>query len=599
MAIQCKELPFRLAFIVGNSEMPQEISAFYKSEEELYHVSPSIEVLEYLQVAAVFECDDLQAKLYIEGIDELVSKFVQEEDGRAFINPANEPLLLFSHDDYPLIPAYYQIVVETKGEFYYAVLHVKPIHVSEVAWEIMRDDLENILSGLAMDLVFRNLGFNKTAGGVAPLPPYSLFAFLVINKNFSNVMSVLTDLMTKVNFRLRKQYQEKPVSSGAVVDDRSFRYRLRRPEKTEIIMSPIKLLDYDLQENRWIKQIVFFVIRTLEEFLNAAEQQMKVIQQEMEDLVRFGEGSSGQRKVKKKIIADIMVFCQRAKKMQAAFKMLESAPWYSSVSQLRSGDVPAVLFMDSRYRILYKIYQQIKQNEAVVVLDKTYAYQWKRTDKLYEIWCFIQICKTLSNLGFEICGGWLTDIELNISKVLVPAISPGTNVKFIKDNVVIRVLYDSEIPYMFDETEHDSNPIYIADGHNKPDIKLDVYIDNDYSGSLLMDAKYKRPSKFWEEEKLKTHWRPPVMKQLTCYGTQCRSRHLYGNNPLNIPPVTEVWVIYPMDASRRYNDRFFHTQNIRFICLYPNAPNSLEERLKVCIQEFQNRATIYRQRGNG
>ena len=597
MAIRCEDVPFRLAFIMGNSQVPEEVNSFYKSQEDLYHVSPSVEILENLPLDVIFECDDAMAKLYIEGIDELVSKIVEEEDGRAFISPTNGSIMLFSREDYPLNPGYYQLVIEAKGIFYYAIVSVKPIHVSEIAWELMRDDIENVLPGLAMDLVFRNLGLNRTLGIKAPLPPYSLFSFLVINQNFSRVMSAITDLLTKANFRLRKQYQDKPASSGAVVDDMSFRYKLRRPEKVDTIMSPVKTLDYDLQENRWIKQIIFYIVRDLEEFLIAARQQIIALQIEIEELSRFGTKSKSQRDLKSKTIMDMTVFCNKAKKMQSAFKMLENASWYANVSQLRSGNVPAVLFMDSRYRILYRLYLQIKRYEAIVSLDKTYAYQWKSTEKLYEIWCFIKVCETITNLGFEMCGGWLSDLGEDLEKVLVPAIPSGTHVEFVKENIMIRVSYDAEIPYMIDETNHDNKPIYIAGGHNKPDIKLDFYIDSIYSGSLLMDAKYRKPSRFWEDEKLRTHLRTTVMNQLICYSTQCFSPHLYGSNQFDIHPVPEVWVMYPRDGSS-FNNKFFPTHRIRFISLYPNSPNILEKLLEDRIQDFQKRAIAHRQKEN-
>ncbi len=593
MAIQCKDLPFKISFIIGNNGLAKEVRLFYKSEEDLYQVSPSIEILENLSLEVHFECDDVQAKLYIEGLDEIVSKVVEEEDGQPFISPTSAPIVLFNVNDYPLIPGYYQLIVEVKEEFYYAIVNVKPMHISQTAWEVMRDELESVLPGLAMDLVFRNLGFNKAFGVEVPLPPYNLFAFLIINQNFSKVISALTDLMTKINFRLRKKYQEKPIASGAVIDDISLRHKLTRPGKSEIIMSPVKSLDYDLQENRWIKQIVFFITRLLEDFLRALEQYRNEMQKEINELECYGMSSSNQRERKKRTIMDMDVFYRKAKKMSVALRMIENAPWYSSISPLRSGNVPAVLFMDSRYRILYNLYQQIKRQDITVSLDKTYAYQWKCTYKLYEIWCYIQICKTLNDLGFNLCGGWLSDIGSDLETVLVPAISSGTYAEFLKENIMVRVSYDSKIPYMIDETDHDSNPMYIGGSHNRPDIKLDIYIDRIYSGSLLMDVKYRKPSNFWDAEKLRTHQRTKEMNQLICYSLESLSSHLYGNNQSDIRPVSEVWVLYP-DKVNIYNNKFFPDHRIRFICLSPNSLNILEELLESRINDIQNKAALHK-----
>ena len=168
----------------------------------------------------------------------------------------------------------------------------------------------------------------------------------------------------------------------------------------------------------------------------------------------------------------------------------------------------------------------------------------------------------------------------------------------MKNNIMIRVSYDTKIPYMIEETDHDHNPIHIGGVHNKPDLKLDIYIDNIYSGSLLMDVKYRNPSTFWKEENLRTHKRSKVMSQLSCYSTQCFSQYLYGNNPFDSRPVPEVWVIYPK-LGNLHNNKFFQSQRIRFICLSPNAPSLLEELLEERICDFQKKATMHMERGSG
>ena len=530
-------------------------------------------------------------------MDELVSKAVKEDEGKVFINPSKNSVLLFNYDDYPLVPGYYQVVVEVAGIFYYTKITVTPLHVSKVEWEFMRDDLESILNGLAMDVVFRNLSVGSLSGIKAPLPPHNLFVFLLINKKFSKLMFALTDLMTKANFNIRKNYKEKPLSTGAITDEMSFRYKIRRPENMTTIMSPVKSLNYNLQENKWIKHICSFFVKILEDFLHVVENYNEHLRKEIIDLDCYGGKANGQKNIKKRTIEDMKQLFLKAKQMQGALRMIENASWYSEISSLQSRTIPVALCMDSRYSVFYKLYQRIKRQDTNIILDKTYAYQWKCTYKLYEIWCFIQVCKTLSELGFSSCKGWLSDLGASLDNILVPAITPGTYIQYEKNNVVIRVAYDCKLPYMIEETNHDNNPVYICGAHNRPDIKLDIYIDGIYSGSLLMDVKYRNPSRFWEEEKLRNHQFSKVMSQLNCYSTQCFSPHLYRNNPNDSHPVPEVWVMYPSKGNNKsFDNRFFRSQRIRFIRINPTEPNLLKVLLNERLTDFEEKAIKHRQK---
>lgn len=593
MDIQCEDSCFHLEFFIEPSKWNKEskvITEFCRTEEGLFHLEPALEVAELVPLSVLFKCDDPQAKLYIEGMDELLNSNLDGEE-RAFFFPSDELRSLFSYEDYPLIPGYYQIVVEVRAQFYYACVAIKPKHLSRPQWKTMRDELEKLLPGIATDLIYRNLGFGNMNGMNIPMPPYKLLSFLLIAQNFSKVMSALSDLTTKANFKLKKEYIEKPISSGSVIDEVTLKQRLRRPDKKETVMSPVISVDYDLQENRWIKKILFFLGRNLEGFIDVAEKYIEESEKEIYELLRYGDKSSKQRAIKGKRIKDISCFCKKAKKMQSAFKMLENTFWFQEVSQIQSNNVPQILFIDSRYKTLYKLYNQVRTKKINFSLDPTYNYQWKRTDKLYEIWCLLQVSNALKTIGYSVCGGWFNSINTSDENILIPAIPAGSysEYKNANESIMIRMFYDAKIPYEMNETDHDNSPLYMCGANNQPDIRLDVYIKDTYSGSLLMDVKYRRPSSFWDASKLKMHLRSREMIQLVCYSTQCMSAYLYGDNILDIRPVPEVWVIYP-EGRAGDNNKFFKDHRIRFICLSPTDSDCFVERLRVCLAEFEMRA---------
>lgn len=590
MALPCEIVPFQLSFFTGKNEYALPVVNFYFDVDDIYKASPSVEITELVQIKVLFTSDNLQAKLYIEGMEEIVSKGTEDDDEGVFMSPDMEARILFDFDDYPLIPGFYQIVVDCGNSVYYALLSVKPKHVLEPAWVTMRDELELVLPGMAMDLVFRNLGVCQSPRMKLPLPPYNFFAFLVINKNFSQIMSSLTDLMTKANFRLKKHYVFKRIATGAVVDEFSLTRCLSRPSQSELVMSPIKDLNYDLPENRWAKVIVQFMGKILDDFLIAAQAYGDVVQKDIKDLECYGDSSLKQRQVKGTTLQDLKGFCQRALKIKTAIKILESAHWYQELTPGQCDKPPVALFIDSRYGILYKLYRQIKRYETSVTHDKLYAFQWKSSAKLYELWCFVQIYKSLQNLGFEVRDGWMSAASADGDKVLIPSLPSGAYTAFSQDNIIIRLHYDSFIPYTSDETDQDYKPLYISWIHNRPDIRLDVYIDALYSGSILMDSKYRRPTSFWNSQSLRSHLRPKEMEQLNCYSTQCSSLYLYGDKKNeNIRPVPEAWVLYPAQMPS-FNNRLYSDQRIRFLHLAPQSENLLEALLHDRINDFLNKA---------
>lgn len=590
MDLPCNELDFQLTFCVGKDEILIPVKNFYSDEKSIYVVEPSIEIIEFIQVKVLFTSSDSQAKLRIEGIEELGNIETEEDESGPFICPNEERKMLFSYDDYPLIPGFYQIIINIGETTFYASMSVKPLHVSQPAWVSMRDELETLIPGLGMDLVFRNLGFYNNCGMHLTLPPYTLFGFLIINKKFSTIMSALSDLLLKANFKLKKEYVDKDIDRTFMVDDKSFEYLLSKPSKSDTIKSPIKTLNYDLLENRWIKVIITLIRQVLDDFTTVTNNYISELKKEIIELERYGSSSLKQRNIKANIIADLNIFCQRAIKIKSAIKIIESSSWYQELTPLQNAGIPSTLFFDSRYNMLYRLYRQLKTRDTSIIIDKSYAFQWKRSDKLYELWCFIQIYQLIKEIGFEPLDGWLCQLNNESCKMLVPAIKSGTYVKFGKEDVTIKLHYDEYIPYTSEETNSDNKPLYIGDVHNKPDIRMDVYIYNIYAGSILMDVKYRKPNSFWNPQSLKTHLRSDAMKQLTCYSAQCSSIYLYGDKKNEkIRPVPEIWVLYPDGVN--YNNKFFKDHRIRFIFLAPDNPdNILKDLLEDKINEFKRNA---------
>ncbi|MEH7378244.1 hypothetical protein [Neobacillus drentensis] len=84
--------------------------------------------------------------------------------------------------------------------------------------------------------------------------------------------------------------------------------------------------------------------------------------------------------------------------MRGAIQWIKTAPWFESIGTYQSSDIPPVMNSDPRYRALYQLYRELKNEQFQLQNHQSYS----GTDKLYEIWGYLQFIKTLAGeeLGF-------------------------------------------------------------------------------------------------------------------------------------------------------------------------------------------------------
>ena len=598
MAILSNIPNFDLAFYEGTDETEYKFNLFFEAEDEIADVVPSVVVKENITLKLRFRSPYEKSRLYIDGLDAVQDHSIEEDEhGVPYIKPNNDIIKLFEGSDYPLVPGFYRAVIVHENKTYYSIFQVVPTRLTVAQWELLRNELEQDLKGLAQDLVRRNLGLGMPVTTDAPLPPQFLFYFLVIQKRFSAIMSALNDLIDKPSFKIRKEYHWFNLERSKVIDEKTIRSRLTHPEITNLYHVPIREIYYDLPENRWIKKIFRFLNTCLCEFDSAVDGYNVLLLKEIEDLKRYDYEEHIRKQIdqKERILQDLLSYKERSQKMQKAFQLIETAQWYEQLGELKLDPIPTALFSDPRYRVIFYLYRELRSGEVEVSLDSTYTYQWKRTDKIYEMWGFLQIYKTLisQELGYATVKGWLDEQALEENTVLIPSLSPGTSICLQKGDVLLKLRYDTTIPYLSEETDIHENPIYVAGVHNRPDCRIDIYNKGIFAGSLLVDFKYRRPRDFWAATKLNSPIRCREMNQLICYGSQCYSAYLFGEAADvyardDVRPVREVWAIYPKDYEN--GRRYFSDHRLRLIKLCPGDDQiELKQHLQTVINDALTR----------
>ena len=597
MDMQSNVLPFSLQFIQYGRTTP--VTQFFSDANQLYTGDQQavIELVENLDLAVLFECDtDENARLYMDGLEMIPGRQVEMDDsGDSFFYPSPQPYFMFRPDYFPLIPGYYQVRVSVHGIDYYALVKIKPKQISEEQWEVMCDEIEQKVKGLAQDLVYKNLGGHIPYADV--VPPRVLLQFFVLQKHFSSVMAALSDLYDKVNFRIRKEYRMVPVDRAKVIDQETIRYRLRHPEQKNTLRTPHRDTNYDLPENRWVKKIVGDLIATLAQFIQSIDNCIRTVQQDLDNIqqFRYQESTQGVISEKQNLLEKLRHFAETGRKMRAAFEIIKTAPWYKQVSALRGGNVPHVMHSDSRYRALYQLFRALKQEVEAVELAPSYKFQWKRTDRLYEIWGFLQMMDCLSQrLGYTPVRGWFYDRSFSRKKYIIPTLPPNTSIVYRKRDVELHLVYDGSIPLVSQETSLMERPLFMRDTHNRPDGRLDVYQKGMYLGSLLFDFKYRPQRNIWDPSKVNSNTRPPFMRQLAAYGTSCGSLFLFDRKAnkayQDVQPVQEVWAIYPTEREGGTGPLFYPDHRLKLIKLSPNqSKDHIVDQLRLVIETILER----------
>lgn len=604
------DTPFKVLFRQpkNKSEEYETLITNFVNEERLLYAMDDENVptvVENKRLSLEFLCEDSEARLYMDGLDTLPLRVLGEEnDKEVYIPPTNgEDFLLFdnvskkqkyleTHMDgyYPFIPGYYRIKVVTDNVSYYSWLKVLPKQINESQWIAMRNDIENTLHGLAQDLIHKNssLSYNTDI----PIPVNLLRKLYIIKKDYFKWIEALKEINKNPRMKLTKEYNLVPQGKVRNMDAASIRYRARHPESRDYVYSPKNVRSYDLLENQWIRKIITFIIKEVNELLNYITAHKLTVKKEIDAQLRFHRETHTQISSKRKVILELSNYEAFIKRVRSSCIPILQSNWMKSVKDEQPQYIPHALNIDHRYKKMYDLYRLLKNEEMSVSLDSHYDYYWKRTDLLYEIWGFLQVIKALQHdsVGFRVVKGWIFDTIPQKQSIQIPFLESGTTIEFQKDNLKVRLVYDEELPLKKENTSLEK-PIFTNSNHNKPDARLDFYKDEEYIGSIMVDFKY-RPLHFvWDSYRVEGYKQNDTMRQLISYQSNMNSPFLYNKlfpgHWQRFKTVHEVWAVYPAHSgNRKISNNPLDAYSIRLMEVTPEEKqNNLYEGMANAIQK--------------
>ncbi len=415
-------------------------------------------------------------KLYLAGLERSDDLSIQREGKEVWL-PAGRRIKLSGYaDDEPWIPGYYDVQVRCGQKRYYNLLYVCPKGMTTGQLDLMRQEIEDLAAGLAMDVV----GSNR-----ANMSAADYYRLQLLWQNFPRLCAAVTDIIQRPSQQVTRSWQVVPFPCAKRITKQSISWLGKHPQAMaadgpSFILSGKGTVLYDLPENRWLADALDQIIACLQQIAAAADKDSRKCAQHMQEQLRA----------------------------------LRRRPPLGHLAGQSEG-WSLTMFKDGRYRLLYELWRQLFKPGAVHFRGQL---GWKRTDLLFEYWCFLRLITALQELGFSLSGGTLLEGQLAKEGAVV-SLKPGTKVELASGEKTVVVTYDETLPHTAAEARGRGQFLMVFSPHDRPDLRLDFYRRGQYSYTAIMDAKYRHPSRIWDRRVLtgeRVKW-PAAMEQISAY----------------------------------------------------------------------------------
>lgn len=605
MDIHIDELPFKVAFIVYKQKKDKEIKSIEYVKR--FSLSKSIgffedlNLLEYDNLVVKLNCNgiaDTDARLYMdcfEYIDEINDSIEFDENGEEYVTLNKEAAIHRHYNNdvsFPLIPGIYRIKVLWKGTHYYSQVIVKPNNMEIEEHNQMVYEIETHARGLARDWIRRNSSLDFLNEEDKIDPTYLDYATILL-ENKSLLNKSMSVILNNPYTSLVKDYQLMPFIKTKKIDSKSLKmsqvkssaslYNFRSSGNLEIFSYTMS----DVYDNN----VNFYLINVINRFISI----LKKARLDVVELIRYLTNDLQQLKryTKEENLGGILKIENREKQILKVEhfnilieKLQSNLLGFVKKSFLNDLIIPYKVTLSQQfiktpgYNNFYMIFKMINRKLNNDIED-LYDYTWKSSEVLYEYWCFIKLIETLIESEFNPVDGWIYSTESIEKGVSIPAIPDDTFVLFVRDHITVKLLFNSAIGLTPRQAEQKDSPYWTRSSRNKPDFRLDIYVKNQYTKTIILDSKYSPAIRVWNKRLNNSSNSSKVVEQLKMYVNM-----VIKINTRNTHVVDEVIVLCPTEIKN--NCLLEHDNNhlVTIATMKPGVDNKvLKERLLSLITE--------------
>ena len=560
--------PFALTFSGGKDKGARFFNRFTEHPEELMEEKePGMSFTENQDIYIRFEAPR-GFRFTMDGLDVVTIPGMERENGQTYISPfrlLDEPLLLFEGQDFPLVPGYYVLQVSGGEKSWYGMMEITPKYMGKQSWQDMRDELSAEIKTLSFDFMKKNIHISKALEGAMGMSASMLLRFYAISDESPVVMNVLEELSHTANSRLALQMKSVRFDEGHRPDPHVRPQHLKERNGAPRIPALYTEITRDVAENRFAKSILIRLDRILSSFMKDIEGPASALKKKQEKLKKYNRGL--EYKTGEKALSGLWLYREQAKRIRSGIRRVSLAPWFEEARGEMPEEVPMNVFMDPRYSVLYRLYKNLSDPSGSLGVSSFYQFQWKRTDKLYELWGFLQFIKALTAKGWELEDG--ISVIKEEGRYRLASLEAGMEIKMRRDGEEVHLIYDGILPASSADTDRENHPLYTNNAHRQPDFRLDYYKEELYYGSLVADFKYRDILFLWQDETRSASLR----RQFNAYrdmNTRFYRDYNESDSLRNSRPVKEVWAVFPREIPGKSDEDY----SLRFIPLAPGLKSN-------------------------
>jgi len=504
----------------------------------------------------------------MDGLDIVTLPGQERESEQTYILPeGKKDILLFAGQDFPLVPGYYVMTVEGAGRAWYGILEINPRYMEKQSWQEMRDELVEEIKTLSFDFMKRNIHISRQLEGALGVNTEMLLRFYTIRDESPVVLNVLDELARTANSRLALRMKHVRTLGDRRTEPhirpQHFHDRAGAPTTPALYTE----MTWDVAENRFAKALLMKLDQNLFTFIKEIDGHVERLEDRQREIARFSRDREYRMGVK--ALSQFIDYRKRATLLRQSIRRVTLAPWYEETKGEMPETMPMAVFRDPRYSVLYRLYKNLENPFSSLDVSSFYQFQWKRTDKLYEMWGFLRFIKALMAKGWELEDG--VEVLKEEGKYRLASLESGTEIRLKRENAEIRLVYDGIVPGNSADTSRDKAPLYTNNSHRQPDLRMDYYKEGLYYGSLVADFKYRDVLFLWQDENRSYS----IRKQFNAYrdmNTRFYRDMTEAASLRDSRPVKEVWAVFPKEIPGRSDADY----SLRFIPLAPGLPGNEE-----------------------
>lgn len=557
------KLPFTLTFSGGWDKGVRYFNRFTDNPEELAEDrAPGLTFTENQDIYIRFDAPR-GFRFTMDGLDVVTIPGEERENGQTYIAPfrrQDQPLLLFEGQDFPLVPGYYVLTVEGGGKSWYGLMEITPKYMGKQSWQDMRDELTDEIRTLSFDFMKKNIHISKALEGALGLNTSMLLRFYTISSESSVVLSVLDELSHTANARMVLRLKQIRQEEGRRPAPHIRPQHVKERPGAERMPALRTEITRDVEENRFAKSILLALDHILQQFLEEIDGPIRRLEEKQAELRKYTWGL--EYKTGEKALSRLSLYRRRARRIKDSIGRVSRAPWFEEAGTATEGEVPMTVFMDPRYSVLYRLYKNLSDPAQSLDVSSFYQFQWKRTDKLYEMWSFLQFIKALTAKGWELEEG--ISVIREEGRYRLSSLESGTEIKLRREGEEVHLTYDGILPASSADTDRENHPLYTNNSHRQPDLRLDYYKGGLYYGSLVADFKYRDLLFLWQDETRSASLR----RQFNAYRDMNTRFYRDLDETASLRdsrPVKEVWAVFPREIPGKSDEDY----SLRFIPLAP------------------------------